>query len=47
MRKILDICKEKGIFVMVDETYVEFSDEYENITSIPLAEYYNLSLIHI
>lgn len=45
MRKILDICKEKGIFVMVDETYVEFSDEYENITSIPLAEYYNNIII--
>lgn len=45
MRKILDICKEKDIFVMVDETYVEFSDEYENITSIPLAEYYNNIII--
>jgi len=45
MRKILDICKEKGIFVMVDETYVEFSDDYENITSIPLTEYYNNIII--
>ncbi len=41
MRKILDTCKEKGIFVMVDETYVEFSDDYDKITSIPLTEYYN------
>lgn len=45
MRKILDICKERGIFVMVDETYVEFSKDYENITSIPLTEYYNNIII--
>ena len=41
MRKILDICKDKGIFVMVDETYVEFSEDYENITSIPLTGHYS------
>lgn len=45
MRIILDKCKEKGIFVMVDETYVEFSEDYENITSIPLTEYYNNIII--
>lgn len=45
MRKILDTCKEKGIFVMVDETYVEFSEDYKNITSVPLTEYYNNIII--
>ncbi len=45
MRKILDICRERGIFVMVDETYVEFSKDYEDITSIPLAEYYGNIII--
>lgn len=45
MRKILDTCKEKGIFVMVDETYVEFSGNYEDITSIPLTGYYNNIII--
>ncbi len=45
MRKILDTCKEKDIFVMVDETYVEFSDDYPNITSIPLTQYYNNIII--
>ncbi|BBF45486.1 L-threonine 3-O-phosphate decarboxylase [Lachnospiraceae bacterium KM106-2] len=40
MRKILDSCKRKGIYVMVDETYVEFAPSIEDITSIPLAEYY-------
>ena len=45
MRTILDTCKEKGIFVMVDETYVEFSEDYDKITSIPLTEYYNNIII--
>lgn len=45
MRKILDICKQKGIFVMVDETYVEFADDVINITSAPLTGYYNNIII--
>jgi len=45
MRKILDLCKQKGIFVMVDETYVEFAEEEKKITSVPLTEYYNNIII--
>lgn len=45
MRRILDICKQKGIFVMVDETYVEFSDDVARITSAPLTGYYNNIII--
>ncbi len=45
MRGILDCCKEKGIFVMVDETYVEFSRYSAEITSIPLTRYYNNIII--
>lgn len=45
MRMILDTCKEKGIFVMVDETYVEFSENTSEITSIPLTQYYNNIII--
>lgn len=45
MRSILDCCKEKGIFVMADETYVEFSEDTQKITSIPLTEYYNNIII--
>lgn len=41
MRRILDCCKERGIFVLVDETYVEFSESFDSITSIPLTESYN------
>ncbi len=45
MRKILDVCKQNDIFVMVDETYVEFADNCSEITSIPLTAYYNNIII--
>lgn len=45
MRKILDACKQYDIFVMVDETYVEFAPNYEKITAVPLANYYNNIII--
>lgn len=45
MRKILDICKQKGIFVMVDETYVEFAEDIQKVTSAPLTNYYNNIII--
>ncbi|HKL98540.1 MAG TPA: histidinol-phosphate transaminase [Mobilitalea sp.] len=45
MRKILDISKQKGTFVMVDETYVEFAEDLQKITSVPLTGYYNNLII--
>lgn len=45
MRKILDTCLQYGIFVMVDETYVEFSPDHEAITSVPLTDYYTNLII--
>ena len=45
MRQILDVCKQYDIFVMVDETYVEFTENMEEITSIPLTHYYNNIII--
>lgn len=41
MRLILDACLQHGIYVMVDETYVEFADDAHLITSVPLTHYYN------
>ena len=41
MRKILDVCKQHDIYVLIDETYVEFSSDIKKITAIPLTEYYN------
>ena len=41
MRQILDVCKQNDIFVLVDETYVEFADDSDQISSVPLTAYYN------
>ncbi len=45
MRQILDVCKQHDIFVMADETYVEFAENMDEITSIPLTHYYNNIII--
>jgi len=45
MKEILDICKQKDILCMVDETYVEFTEDVSQITSIPLADYYDNIII--
>jgi len=45
MRQILDVCKQHDIFVMVDETYVEFAHNMEEITAVPLTNYYNNIII--
>lgn len=45
MRQILDSCLQHGIFVMVDETYVEFTDEQDQISSISLTNYYTNLII--
>ena len=46
MELIVKKCKEKGIFVMIDETYVEFSPSVEEITAMPLvANYDNLMIL--
>lgn len=46
MRKILTHCKENGISVMIDETYIEFSDILPEICSIPLVkEFDNLFVV--
>lgn len=41
VRKLLDICKQKDIFLMIDETYIEFAKDYRKITCVPLTTYYN------
>ncbi len=45
MRRILDVCKQHDIFVMVDETYVEFAPCQEEISAVPLTGYYNNIII--
>jgi threonine-phosphate decarboxylase len=41
MRHILDACKEYNIFVMVDETYVEFAENVNEISAISLTRTYD------
>lgn len=41
MREILDACKRLGIFVMIDETYMEFAPSYEKATAVPLTDSYD------
>lgn len=45
MRMILDECKSYGIYVMIDETYVEFAPNTDDLTSIPLSYIYNNVII--
>ncbi|MBR6404333.1 MAG: aminotransferase class I/II-fold pyridoxal phosphate-dependent enzyme [Eubacterium sp.] len=44
--KITDTCKKKGIFLIVDEMYIEFTENYEAFTATGLAQVYdNLAVI--
>lgn len=45
MRRILDTCKEHDIYVMVDETYIEFVDDIPAMSAVPLAASYNNIII--
>ena len=46
MRTILDACLQHGIFLMIDETYVEFTHPEARVSSVPLTSYYtNLAVL--
>ncbi|MCQ2491775.1 MAG: aminotransferase class I/II-fold pyridoxal phosphate-dependent enzyme [Lachnospiraceae bacterium] len=45
MDRIVGTCKELGIFVLVDETYIEFTQNMEAFTSIPLTDTYDNMVI--
>lgn len=45
LRQILDYCKKQGIYVLIDETYVEFVPHLEHVTAVPFAEYYSNLII--
>lgn len=42
---ILKTCQKSDIFVMIDETYVEFAPSVEAVTAMPLAEHYENLMI--
>ena len=41
LEEIIYECEKRDIFVMIDETYVEFAPSMASITAVPLAERYN------
>lgn len=46
MRKVLTYCENRNIFVMIDETYVEFAPDVEAVTAVPLTkEFQNLMVL--
>lgn len=46
IRTILASCKKKGIYVIIDETYVEFVENVDEITAIPLVkEFDNVTIL--
>ena len=46
IRKLTKACKEKNIFLIIDEMYIEFLDDYKQYTAVPLTEEFdNISVI--
>lgn len=46
MRQLLRFCKDSNIFVMIDETYVEFAPDISAVTAVPLTrEFENLMVL--
>ena len=46
LQKLLTFCAEKNIFVMIDETYVEFAPDISEITAVtPTKEFTNLMVL--
>ena len=46
LRRIVSFCNERNIFVMIDETYVEFAPDIKAITAVPLTrEFTNLMVL--
>ena len=46
LRKLLSFCAQKDIFVMIDETYVEFAPDINTVTAVPLTrEFTNLMVL--
>lgn len=41
METLAAVCKELEIFMLIDEMYIEFTEDYENLTAVPLVKEYN------
>ena len=46
MELIAEVCKELEIFLIIDEMYIEFTEDYKDLTSIPLVkEFDNIAVL--
>ena len=46
METLAAVCKELEIFLAIDEMYIEFTEDYENITCVPLvSDYDNIAVL--
>lgn len=45
LRSVLEFCSKQNIFVMIDETYIEFAEEYESVTAVPLLPHFDNFII--
>ena len=46
MKLIADACKRLDIFLIIDEMYIEFTEDYKELTSVPLVkEYDNIAVL--
>lgn len=46
MKLLADACKKSGTFIVIDEMYIEFTEKYEELTSVPLTdEYDNIAVL--
>lgn len=41
METLAAVCRELDIFLVIDEMYIEFTEDYEKLTCVPLVEEYN------
>ena len=45
LERLISGCRERGVFVMIDETYVEFAPSVEDVTAVPLILKYDNFMI--
>lgn len=46
IKMLVEVCKEKNIFLIIDEMYIEFLDDHMDYTAVPLVnEYNNLAVL--
>lgn len=45
MERLLSFCEANGIFVMIDETYVEFAPDVDAVTAVPFTEHFSCFMV--